>query len=229
MIQAGGHQLLKIKGNNVVKPTKRREMEFYIEVLPRLPELQEYVPNLYGFGDLEKVKRLFTEEEYDFCLFKNYNCYIELENLVNNNVRSIIDIKLGSVYWKSDEEKSIIDANKEKNKCSICNEYKFRLDGYIINNVKRTKEECRKMSVEQVKDVLKNIGKCHIDIICDWLKRYLIVLKKIKVSIYGPSLLVVISGNGIKLKLIDFTVYEEGIHNDDLVLGIEKLINILHE
>jgi len=184
-------------------------MEFYIEVLPRLHELQEYVPKLYGFGSVDKVRKLFTKEEYDFCLSKNYDCYIELENLLNDDFTTIIDIKLGSIYWKSDEDTSIIYANQERNKCSICEEYKFRLDGFInnIDNVKITKEECRKMDINQVKDVLKHIDKCYVDIICDWLTNLDTILKKINVIVYRPSLLIIISEDGIKLKLIDFTVF----------------------
>jgi len=222
--QAGGHQLLKVKGTSVIKPTKLSEVEFYKTYLPKYPQLHKFLPKFYSYGLTSDIKDMYTQDEYNMIQTKQYTHYIELENLVLKNNVDIIDLKLGSIHWLSTATQKDIDATKTRNKLSIIDNYKFRLDGAIVDNVKYEKELCRNMTIREVTNVLKQIKNLHK--LKEWIDELLLVLPSIDLNIYGPSILLVVNDDYVNIKLIDFTSYEElSDKMDDLVEAL-KIISL---
>ncbi|MCJ7637987.1 MAG: inositol polyphosphate kinase family protein, partial [Nitrososphaeraceae archaeon] len=156
LLQAGGHQLIKIKDNKIIKPTRLGEVEFYKEYLPKYPELCEFVPKYYGFDLIGDIRDLFTDKEYQIITEKKYDYYIELENLLDmsRDIKLILDVKLGSIHWRKNELEKTIENCKLRNKNSTTTKYGFRLDGVIYDNQRYTKEEYRNMTIMQIVNML---------------------------------------------------------------------------
>ena len=232
IIQAGGHQLLKVRDTPVIKPTKLSEVEFYRDYIPKYPELLDLVPKFYGYGLTKDIKDMYSEAEYNLILEKGYTHYIELENLIGQNkFVDIVDIKLGVIHCKSTASLIEIREHLFRNRFSIMSKYKFRLDGAIMNYTKYQKEECRNMNIDQVESILKQIDEKHVKKIILWIDHLISVLAGIDINIYGPSLLIILDRekDEINIKLIDFTVYEEcknGVIYDDLLLSLKYVRNI---
>ncbi len=230
LLQAGGHQLIKSNGTSIIKPTRQTEVEFYKNYLPKYPELHNFLPKFYNSGLIEEKKALFTDDEYKIIIEKKYNYYIELENLLDGfeNNTYIFDIKLGSIHWKKDTPEKEIESCKLRNKNSTTGKYGFRLDGVIIDNNKYTKDHCRNMSIDKIIDVLSLMENAQIEKIKVWIKNLSNIIGKINLNLYGPSLLIIISNNNMKIKLIDFTVFDElSIDNEDLIESLQNLNDTL--
>ncbi|AYV77127.1 MAG: hypothetical protein Barrevirus13_16 [Barrevirus sp.] len=219
----GGHQIIKIKDSRIIKPTRKSEVVFYKELLPKYHNLQTFVPKYYGYGLTNDIKELFSEEEYDLILKKKYDHYIELDNLlINMTDYAILDIKLGKIHWPKNTPQKEIENHKIRNIKSTTLTHGFRLDGALVNNKIWSKEECRNMTINMIIDIFKvTLTSKSINVITDWISYLITVLGNIDMNLYGPSILIIISGNMVKIKLIDFTVFEET--NDSLNDLIDSL------
>ncbi|ARF09732.1 hypothetical protein Indivirus_2_111 [Indivirus ILV1] len=227
--QAGGHQLIKPLDKKIIKPTKYDELEFYRDYLPKYQELHNCIPKFYGGGNIDEVKNMFNDDEYNLIINKKYEYYVILENLIDNNkIDSIIDIKLGSIHWKKNTSINEITEHKLRNVNSLTEQYGFRLDGIINNTVKYMKENCRNMKIQQIIDIIYHLNYIHIQKIKIWINKIINILKKINLNLYGPSLLIIISNSDIKINLIDFAVFEESDdHNHDLIESLQNFGDVL--
>ena len=221
-IQAGGHQLIKVVdgGKCIVKPTKNNELKFYQKKLQVLcPELKEFVPKFFEGGRIDKIKELFSEEEYEIITKKSYKRFIKIENLLDTSEHNfcIIDIKLGKFHWKSCASDENIKECQKRNAGSIMNEYGIRLDGFVKkqdDNITRfSKEECRIMPIEKVEEVLNVLNRDDKAFISEWISNLRSTIERSCVNMYGPSVLILKDKNGIKVKLIDFTTHETCVVN----------------
>ena len=221
-IQAGGHQLIKVvdDGKCIVKPTKNNELKFYQKKLQGLcPELKAFIPKFFDGGRIENIKDLFSEEEYEIITKKSYKRYIKIENLLNTSQDEfcIIDIKLGKFHWKSCASDDNIKECQKRNAGSIMNEYGIRLDGFVKKEndslVRFSKEECRVMSIEKVKEILAVLTMEEKHFISKWILDLQATIQHCNVNMYGPSVLILKSESGINVKLIDFTTHEKCVIN----------------
>ena len=240
-VQAGGHQLIKTdtdntyNANTVYKPTKKKELKFYKKHLNTYPELKPFLPTYYKGGRIEQLKHMVSTEEFDTIINKRYSRYVQVENVSFSKLKFIIDIKLGSIHWKSSASKNNVKECLCRNIDSIMSKYLFRLDGFVenvpINNnnndscgdcgdsdnndnieykeIRYSKEECRLMSIDDIKQILGRLTLEDITYVCEFIDKLRIVLDKAPFNLYGPSILIVKSFDGqLNIKLIDFTTYE---------------------
>jgi hypothetical protein len=227
--QAGGHRLLKKTAYvvpTIVKPTRETELTFY-QNPPT--SLIPYIPRFYGGGVIEDVREHFSEAEWDVIIAKKYTHYILLENLVTeiSPALSIVDIKLGSIHWKTDEDPKIIENHQTRNEKSLTASHKWRLDGaYYVCDF--NKDECRNFVIEQVDSIMMIFNKVEIDIIIGHIDKLIGALCNTNVDIYGPSLLLVKTSNLLRVMLIDFAIFEiDG--EDDLVPALRSFKKFLIE
>lgn len=227
MLQAGGHQLIKLKDGLIIKPTKLSEVEFYKIYSKKYESLYDFIPKFYGYGLTSDIISMFTNEEYSNIIKKGYTHYIILENLLKKIDKNIIDIKLGSIHWKSDATHEIINNHKLRNELSTTERYKFRIDGYVINNISSDKDTCRNMTIEEITNILSNINKLHIN---EWIDNFYSVISKINLNIYGPSILIIYDKLETSIKLIDFTTYEisDDDRTDDILESLESIKKIIN-
>jgi len=224
MLQAGGHQLLKSKDGFIIKPTKLEEVEFYEKCLIRYPQLSRFVPKFFGSGLTSDIKNMFTTSEFATIEEKKYTHYIKLEDLSKTKC-SILDVKLGSIHWKSDALLSVIENHRIRNRESVTNTHQFRLDGAIIDNKHYHKDDCRNMTIKQITEMFGKIDESALIEIENWIANLLDILKNISLNMYGPSLLIIFDGECVSIKLIDFTTYEEclGRRKDDIIESLESV------
>ena len=228
MLQAGGHQLMKLQDGFIVKPTKSSEVQFYQTYLNRYPSLSKFVPKFHKTGLTSEIKHLFTTVEYKTIIEKKYTHYIALENLTPTSM-NVIDLKLGCIHWRSDASTESIENHKNRNRLSITNRHKFRLDGAIIDNITYHKEDCRNMTIDDVKSIISTIPKPHINTINDWINKLSKILSDTDLNIYGPSMLIMYDHANVTIKLIDFTTYETSHkRRDDILESLKSIRNLLN-
>ncbi len=171
---------------------------------------------------------MFTEAEYQTIIEKKYTHYVVLENLITAPM-NIVDLKLGSVHWKSDASQESIRNHKIRNQLSITEKYKFRLDGAIVNRSTYHKNDCRNMPIERVTNILSNFPKRHIPTINSWITKLSNFMSKTDLNIYGPSMLTIYNDTDITIKLIDFTTYEISTkRHDDMIESLESIRSIVN-
>lgn len=228
MLQAGGHQLMKLKDGYLIKPTKLSEVEFYSIHLKQYIELSKFIPTFHGSGLTCDIKDMFTETEYQTILEKGYTHYVMLENLTTVPM-SIIDMKLGSVHWRSDASEELIRNHKTRNSLSITEKYKFRIDGSIINQSTYHKDDCRNMPIEKVIEIISTVPKQHIPTINTWITELINLLSKTNLNIYGPSMLLIYNSTHLTIKLVDFTTYELLTErHDDIIESLMSIKDIIN-
>jgi len=232
--QAGGHQLIKGDGKHIYKPTKLTEVIFYTKYLPKYPELAPFVPKVSGSGKTKDIKENFDDDQYKLIIEKCYNGYVKLENLMyhlRDDDYVLIDIKVGSILWCSDATKEKIQHTKDKNKTSTVPKYKFRIDGMISKDLMIDKISGRQLKINQVMDIFSRINAGAKTKIINWIDSAIPVLKEIPINFYGLSLFMVINGDEVVVKFIDFVKYEEirGKRLDDLVESLESVKSILNQ
>jgi hypothetical protein len=227
-IQAGGHQLIKVTDNGrcIVKPTKKKELKFYQKTLMQTcPELIPFIPKFFIGGRIEKLKEIFSEEEYDIITKKNYKRFIKTENLLNISESQfcIIDIKLGKIHWKSSASDENIQECQKRNHGSTMDIYGLRLDGFVEKDndqlIRLTKEECRLVTIEKIKEVLTVLTVEDKIVVSKWLTNLHNVIQNSQINIYGPSILILKDSKSINVKLIDFTTYEKCVVNKQFVFS----------
>jgi len=219
---------MKLKDGYLIKPTKLSEVEFYSVYLKRITKLSKFLPKFYGSGLTTDIKDMFTETEYQTILEKKYTHYIMLENLITMPM-NIIDLKLGSVHWRSDASEETIRNHKVRNQLSIIEKYKFRLDGAIIDQSTYHKDDCRNMPIEKITNIISDVPKHHIPTINSWIAKLSKLLSKTDLNIYGPSMLIIYNTTNITIKLIDFTTYEQLTNrHDDIIESLESIKDIIN-
>jgi len=254
--QAGGHNLIKHRDGVIYKPTKKMEYIFYAELLSVYTELSEFTPKFYGGGTIDAIigiPLLFTDDEIRLIREKKYTHYIKLENLLASDTTTasktasgiVLDIKLGTIHWKTTTNSKKIKAMKLRNTNSVIDQMRFRLDGYIakLTGKHMFKEECRALSKTQVLDVFRDsLTVENIEYINGWLDRLSNVLLThvTLLNIYGPSVLIIITDSRVECKLIDFTSYEDliqveaardsTIHQDLYVslMALKQVLDMVH-
>ena len=237
MYQAGGHQLIKTDGDCIIKATKLSEVEFYLEHMNKDSLLYDFAPKLYGYGLIDTIKEIFSDTEYNTIIEKEYTHYIKLENIIKSvdNAHIIIDIKLGSIHWVSTTGLNKVDECKKRNAKSTTLVHKFRLDGYISNNIIYHKEMCRNMDISAIKTLINSIGDKNIKKLYDWINQLITALNKTYVNMYGPSILIVVNTitDDMSIKLIDFTVHEkmniDSARFDDIIDSLYSILQSVYK
>ena len=228
--QAGGHKLIVEISNKIFKPTTKAEVDFYINNT----SLNEFIPKFYGWylfiSTDERFYKWIPTEIMNKIISKNYTHILILENLIDMTENNfIIDIKLGSRHWLSDTSQEIINNHLERNKNSLTLTHNFRIDGFICNGiVGKEKEDCRNLSINQVSGILSYLNDNTKRKLIIWINNLIDVLKKIDITIYGPSILISGTNDNPRFTLIDFAVYEIGL-SDNLLEGLESFKSFLSQ
>lgn len=218
--QAGGHKLMtKISKNTVIKPTTASEVSFYIKANK---ELQTFLPTVYMSCPLSYVISMFSPSKLTKIIEKGYREVLIMENITSFQDEFILDIKLGKIHWTSQASANTINDHLERNKNSLTEKQQFRLDGAFIKNVlSLNKEDCRNFTLQQVSRVLSCLSIATKVQLSTWIDQLIDTLKKSKVGIYGPSILISGSNKSPRFTLIDFSVHDLEINND-LIEGLRS-------
>jgi len=223
--QAGGHGLMVKVPTTVMKPTHPSEVWFYINIHP---VLRQFMATFYMAFPVMYAAPLFSPDKLAKIVQKGYTDVLMMESLSRRDDEFGLDIKLGSVHWRGDASTELIESHKKRNEQSLTTTHKFRLDGVFQTSVySLAKDETRNFSIDQLNSAFMCISDTTKRSLMAWIARLIGVLSHFQISIYGPSILISGSNKNPKFTLIDFTVYEIGGVNQDLIEGLTSFQQFL--